>query len=179
MKMDQQEKRSYARRSTIMPFEVRRLQPEEAAALRCRISQNELIIDATSPISVQDERLFKYLNMLNTKIDYLVAALAQAEKSIPSIYFEPVNMSGSGMSLLTKEKFTPGDAIEVRMVIQVYPSKILYLVGAVVRIKETQRDEGTYMAAIKFLNMDEEVRKEILNFDFEKHRARLVCRPSA
>jgi hypothetical protein len=172
--MNIKDKRTYTRATTLLPFEVRRLRTDERYGLSCRISKGTIVIDDSQPPPLEDERLNLWLNMLNTKIDYLINLASPKSEIVVYMTFEPLNISGSGMSLMTKEQFDMGDVLEIRIVLQTYPAKILYLYGEVVRIKATPKKPDTYTLGIKFLGMNEEVRNEIIIFDFKKHRERLT-----
>jgi c-di-GMP-binding flagellar brake protein YcgR len=60
------------------------------------------------------------------------------------------------------------------MVLQTYPAKILYLYGEMVRIEATPQKAESYTVSVKFRGMNDDVRNEILNFDFKKHREKLI-----
>jgi len=62
------------------------------------------------------------------------------------------------------------------MVLQAYPAKILYLYGEVIRLEKTPNHPNINTVGIKFLGMNEEVRDEILKFEFKKHGERLLMR---
>ena len=91
-----------------------------------------------------------------------------------SMKFEPLNISGSGMALVTQEPVNEGDVLEIRIVLQAYPAKILHLHGEVVHVHPMPGKAKRYSIGLKFLNITEDVRNEILKFDFRKHRERLI-----
>jgi c-di-GMP-binding flagellar brake protein YcgR len=95
-----------------------------------------------------------------------------------SMDFEPLDISGSGMSLAAKERFKKGDLLEIRVVLQTYPAKVLHLYGKVVRVEATPNKFGGYITGIQFVGLSETVRDEILKFDFKKHRERLIAKRS-
>jgi hypothetical protein len=169
-------KRNYQRMNTLLPFGARRLDLKKDEGLRCRVSKGGIVIDETPPLPVKDERMDAWLNMINTKLDYLMR-LAPAQHEIgASIDFEPVNISGSGMMMIMAESFQIGDIMEIKMILQVYPAKILYLYGEVIRIDETPHLPDMHTVGIKFLGMTEEVRNEILKFEFKKHGEKLLTK---
>ena len=167
-------KRAFPRMSTIMPFEVRRLPPTEVEGRICRISTDLIVIDDTPLPPVENERLNLWLNMINTKLNYLIRITPSTKEVVVSVGIEPLNISGNGMSLATKGEFSIGDVLEIRIILQTYPSKILHLCGEVVRVDKAPDIPDTYILGIKFLGMSDAVRNEILKFDFKKHRQRLM-----
>jgi hypothetical protein len=169
-------KRSYARASTLLPFKVRRLTQTEREGLVCRLVTGGIVIDDAPPPPVEDEKLNLWLNMINAKLDYLIRLSPSRKEEVVFVAIEPLNISGGGMSVATKENFTLGEILEIKIVIQAYPSKVLYLYGDVVRILAMPDKPDTYTMGIKFLGMNEEVLNEILKFDFKKHRQKLITR---
>ena len=127
-------KRAFPRMSTVMPLEVRRLLLTEMEDRTCRISTDLIVIDDAPLPPVENERLNLWLNMINTKLDYLIRMTPSKKEVVVSVGIEPLNISGNGMSLATKEEFSIGDVLEIRIVLQTYPSKILHLYGEVVRV---------------------------------------------
>ena len=168
--------RSYERTSTLLPFQARRILSGQSEGLECRLTLGGIVFEDTPPPEVGDERLCRWLNMLNTKLDYLISLTVPQQGGFISMNFEPLNISASGMGLITQESFDKGNVLEIRMVLQAYPAKILQLYGEVIRIKPVPGKPKRYNVGIKFVNMDEHVRNEILKFDFKQHRERLITR---
>ncbi len=177
--MTAKNKRSYTRASTLLPFKVRRLPPVEREGLACRIVTGGIVIDDGPPPPVEDEKLNLWLNMINAKLDYLIRLSPSKQEEVVYVEIEPLNISGGGMSLATKENFTMEEILEIRIVIEVYPPKVLYLYGDIVRIEAVPGKHDSYTLGIKFLGMNEDVRDEILKFDFKKHRQKLITRKNS
>ena len=176
--MNDKNQRSYPRTTTLLPFQVRRLPFHEFEGLDCRLSVNNIVIEDSPPPPVGDERLAQWLNMVNAKLDYLMRLSAPNQEDTVSMDFEPLNISGGGMSLAAKEQFNEGDLLEIRIVLQTYPAKVLHLYGKVIRVEATPNKSGSYITGIQFVGLSETVRDEILKFDFKKHRERLTTKRS-
>ncbi|PKN70054.1 MAG: hypothetical protein CVU54_08470 [Deltaproteobacteria bacterium HGW-Deltaproteobacteria-12] len=172
--MSSKDKREFRRVTTLMPFEVRRIDPREYASYRCRVSRDTIVVDESTPPRVNDDALNHWLNMLNTKLDYLISLSSPKQYGSSFMAVEPLNISGSGMSIITKEAFNIDDILEIKVVIQIYPAKVLYLYGKIIRFEQTPHLSNTRTLGIAFLNMNEEVRNEILKFDFKKHKEKLI-----
>jgi len=172
--MKRKDHRSYERKSTLLPFQARRLLSGQCEDLDCRLTVGGIVFEDRLPPAVEDERLCKWLNMLNTKLDFLISLTVPEWEGVVSMNFEPLNISASGMSLLAQEPFDKGDILEIRMVLQTYPAKILRLYGEIVRVEPTPGKPKRYIVGVKFVHMDEHIRNEILKFDFKKHRERLI-----
>ncbi len=132
-----------------------------------------MVLDNALPPDIEDENLNMWLNMINAKLNYLISRDPPQKEDSLFMTFEPLNVSGSGMMIGTTEEFQKGDILEIKMVLQSYPAQVLYLYGEVVRIKENPRHPGMKNVGLNFLNINEEVRNEIIRFDFKKHRERL------
>jgi hypothetical protein len=167
-------KRSHKRSNTALPVKVRRLPPTEREGLACRIVTRGIVIDEVLPPRVKDEHLNAWLSMLNAKLDYLIRLSPLRREEVDDVEIEPLDISGGGMSLATKEHFTSGEILEIRMVIQAYPPKVLYLYGRIMHINAVPGKPDVYTLGIEFLGMPEEVRNEILRFDFKAHRQKLL-----
>ena len=174
--MSGKEKRNFRRVTTLMPFEARRVDPQGRENFKCRMSKNIIVIDDSTPLQVKDESLNRWLNMLNTKLDYLISLTPTKQEGPIFMAIEPLNISGSGMSLITKDRFHIGDLLEIKVVMQTYPAKILHLYGEVVRVEATPNRPDDDTLGISFLGMNEEVMNEIVKFDFKKHKERLITR---
>lgn len=168
------DKRAFPRKSTVMPLEVCRLLPHEIEGRTCRISTDLIVIDNTPLPPVENEPLNLWLNMINTKLDCLIRLAPTNKEVVIAVDIEPLNISGNGMSVAMKGEFSIGDPLEIRIVLQSYPSKILHLYGEVVRIDGIADTPDIHILGIKFLGMTEAVRDEILKFDFKKHRKKLM-----
>jgi hypothetical protein len=177
--MKAKNRRSYARASTLLPAKVRRLPPTERWELACRIVAGGIVIDDGPPPRVEDEKLDLWLNMINAKLDYLIRLSPSREEDVVYAEIEPLNISGGGMSLVTKEHFTLEEMLEIKIIIRVYPPKVLYLYGNIVRIEAVPNKPDTYTLGIEFSAMREDVRDEILKFDFKKHRQQMMARKIA
>lgn len=169
-------KRSYARASTLMPAKFRRLRPAEREGLACRIVTGGIVIDDAPPPRVDDEKLHMWLSMLNAKLDYLIRLSPARQEAVVYANIEPLNLSAGGLSLVTDEHFARGEGVEIRIVVQAYPPKVLYLYGEVVRIDAVPERPGMHLLGIRFEGMSEEVRAEILRFDFKAHRQKMISR---
>lgn len=169
-------RRSYPRRNTLLPAKVRRLPPAGYEGLSCRIVTGGIVIDEDPPPPVEDEKLASWLGMINAKLDYLIRLSPPRPEEVVYADIEPLNISGGGMSLVTRERFALEDLLEIKIVIQAYPPKILYVYGDIVRIDAVPDKPGLYTLGIKFLGMGDAVRDEILKFDFTAHRQKLIAR---
>jgi hypothetical protein len=159
-----------------MTADDKRSYTTEREGLACRIVTGGIVIDDGPPPPVEDEKLNLWLNMINAKLDYLIRLSPSGQEGVVYTELEPLNISGGGMSLVTKEHFTLGEMVEIKIVIRIYPPKILYLYGNIVRIEAMPDRAGVYTLGIKFSWMRDDIRDEILKFDFKGHRQKMMAR---
>lgn len=156
--------RKYSRVNTYMPFDVRLLLPAEHG-LKPRISHDDIVVDSLRLPELKDKNLSAWLNAINTKLDML---LLSHEENFIKVNFKPLNISASGMSFTSKKKFEIGDLLEIKIVLHVDPHKILYLVAKVLRVEQLSFKLNNYKIAVKFLDMTDEIKNELLKYDFSR-----------
>jgi len=78
-----------------------------------------------------------------------------------------VNISGGGMSLNTGESFSPGDVLEIKVMLGLQSPMALFLYGEVVEVTKPHLE---YDTSVQFINIDDFVRDEIIRFVFEVER---------
>ncbi|MCD6487424.1 MAG: PilZ domain-containing protein [Syntrophobacterales bacterium] len=164
--METQNSRKYSRVNTYLPIETRLVSLEEQEDLNARVSKVGIVIDAATPPELKDKVLSEWLNMLNDKMDSIIKVLSSERENISSVAFEPLNISANGMRMTSNKSYDIGSVLEIKLVLPVQPYKILYLYGEVVRV---EHNFNTFNIAVKFIRMNDEVKDELLHFDFKKH----------
>lgn len=157
-----------------MPFEVRLLSPEEQD-LRSRISMDDVVLDTLILPELENKKLQQWLTTINSKLEML---LSNRGGQFGQMNFKFLNISASGMRFHSKEKFEPGDLLEIKLVLQINPHRVLYLISAVTRVERMAFKVHSYTVAVRFLDVTEEIRHELLNYDFERQK-QLVSRQKA
>lgn len=163
--------RRFSRVNTYLPFAVRLVPTKERKRVKSRIVKDSMVVDFTMSPPVNDPVLAEWLLKLNNKMDTIIHLLSPEIKGFVPIIFRVLNISGNGMSFTSKDTYKSGDFLEIQMVLYPYPYHVLYLYGEVVRVKQGDGDD--YSIAIEFTHLDEDVRQEVINFDFKKHRETL------
>lgn len=159
--------REFSRVDAHIPFGVRIVPVEERKDLHSKISGDTILAEFRTLPELQDKLLNDWFKVLNSKLDAVINMLVYQREGFGSLPFNHVNISGGGLSFLTKEKFNNGDIIEIKMMLPMLPPVALYIYGEVVKI-DTQ--VNSYIVAIKFIGMDEEMRDEIVKFVFKRQR---------
>lgn len=156
--------RKYSRVNTYMPFDARLLPPEEHG-LKSRISDDDIIIDSMRLPELEDKDLYAWLSAINSKLDMLL--LSQQENFV-EMNFKPLNISASGMRFTARQRFEVGDFLEIKIVLHVNPHKVLYLIAAVIRVEQVSFKLNSYNIAVKFMDISDEIKNELLKYDFSR-----------
>lgn len=159
--------REFSRVDAHIPLDARLVPANERNNIRAKISGDAILAEFRTLPDLQDKALADWVKMLNTKLDAIINMLVFQREGFSSLPFRHVNISGGGMSFASKDKYNPGDILEIKMMLPVMPPVALYVYGEVVNV-ETQ--VGGYATAVKFIVMDEEIRDEIVKFVFKRQR---------
>lgn len=159
--------REFSRVDAHVPFAVRLVPPEERPNIKAKISGESILAEFQTLTEVEDKLLADWLKMLNAKLDAIINILTFQREGFSSLPFARVNISGGGLSFSAKERFNPGDVLEIKMMLPMLPPVALYLYGEVVKV---ERQIDCYITAVKFIAMDEDIRDEIVKFVFRKQR---------
>ncbi|HVO66770.1 MAG TPA: PilZ domain-containing protein [Syntrophales bacterium] len=162
-----EDKREYARVTAYLPFEVRLVPTAEREFRRSRISGVAVLSDFAKPPEPEDKLLAQWLNMLNAKLDSIISTLSVEREGFCSLTYQMLNISGNGMGFKTKEKYNKGDFLEIKILLYMYPHVALYLYGDVVK---SEQEGDNFDTAVKFMEMTDDIRDEIIKFVFRRQR---------
>lgn len=113
-------------------------------------------------------RLWKILVDINTKLRLILEHLQLDSEGLIKAENIPVNISASGMRFKTKEKVDIGDTIEIKMLLPTSPPVGILTYGNIVRLNDI--GNGEYEVAVRFSDMDDEVRDEIIQYTLKRQR---------
>ncbi len=166
-----EERRAFFRVDDMMPVRIRRAGPSPKGSSRF-ISPPLTIEGLDLPDEeVQENPLAGLLKEINTKLDFLINTLMMKDEGLDYEERIPVNISATGMRFDFHEEVKVGDIMELKMVLPTYPPVAILTYGEVVRVKEITRDgERIYETAVKFMEMTEEVREEIIQYTLKRQR---------
>jgi hypothetical protein len=167
---ESQNKRKFSRVRTYLPFSVRAVPAREAKLVKSHIAKDTLIVDFTMPPPTQDPLVAEWLLKLNNKLDSIINLLTPEIKGFEPVTFKILTIGGNGMSFTAGKPYKIGSLLEIKIVLYTPPYLVLYLYGKVLRVDEGE-DFNTIV--VDFGDLEEDVRKELLNFDFKKHREML------
>ncbi len=167
----EEERRAFFRVDDVIPVKIRRAGTSPKGSSRF-ISPPLTIEGLDLPDEeAQENPLVGLLKEINTKLDFLINTLMMKDEGLNCEERVPVNISATGMRFDFNEEVKVGDIMELKMVLPTYPPVAILTYGEVVRVKETRRDgELIYETAVKFREMTEEVREEIIQYTLKRQR---------
>ncbi|MBF0316716.1 MAG: PilZ domain-containing protein [Nitrospirae bacterium] len=128
-----------------------------------RKSTADVTEDTVSPV------VWKMLTDINTKIGIVLDLLTFGKEGLMNAEEVQVNISASGMSLNVSERYKARDCVEVKMLLSTSPPVGIIVYGVVVRVKEL-RDMSASEIAITFIDMEENVRDELIQYTLKRQR---------
>jgi len=163
-------KRDFFRVDDVFPVLVRKIS-FDASAKQCRIItgfSTEDSDESTMPDGTVSPQVWKMLVNINTKLEMILEKLSIESEGLTQAHSTPVNVSASGIRLTIPEIVVCGDAVEVKMALPVYPPVAIVTCGEVLRA--TPNDRGGCEVALQFVDMDDDVRDQIIHYTFNRQR---------
>ncbi|HIJ59602.1 MAG TPA: PilZ domain-containing protein [Nitrospirae bacterium] len=159
--------RDYSRVDAEIPFDIRLINSEESRTVRSKIATDTNITYWTPPREHDDKVLADWLMMINDKLDSILMLLTFHKEGFSTLPYKKVNISGGGMSFYWNCNFPLKSVLELKMLLPIFPPVAMYVYGEVVL---SESKEGGWFTAVKFINIEEDIRDEIVKFVFKKQR---------
>lgn len=163
--------REFSRVEANIPLGVRVLSETEKDRVKSRLSGDITFIMTKPAEEPSDRALAEWLKIINQKLDFLISMITMVQQGFSSLPLNKVDISGGGMSFLSDYPYEIGDILELKMVIENPAPLALYVYGEVVNCESM---ENVFKIGVKFVNIDEDVRDQIVKFVF--HRQRQILR---
>lgn len=144
------------------------------------VSQDSAADKETSPPAIADfpqehtdsndtnSGLFNLLKSIDYKLSYIIKSLSQNTSSVlslPLLKLSEVNVSAGGVRFKCREEFTKGSILKITLGLPPsHDSILLSALGEVVRVEKSTNKELIYDVAVRFLNLDDEARKDIMKY---------------
>ncbi len=116
----------------------------------------------------EENKLYGMISEIKTKLDFIInhfmldkEGLLQPEKKL-------VNISASGIRFTVDKPVGIGDILEIKLLLPTYPPVAVFAYGEVKRVREL--DENQVEVAIEYLNMNDPVRNEIIQYTLSHQR---------
>lgn len=163
--------REFSRVEAIVPFSVRLLDKDEVNLLKARAFGDVSFYSSRPVEEPADRGTAEWLKFLNQKLDFLISLISMNSQGFSSLPLSKVNISGGGLSFLSDQVYQKSDILEIKIVLENPNPVALYLYGEVVACEPK---ESQNLIRLKFINIDEDVRDQIIKFVF--HRQRQIIR---
>lgn len=171
------ERREYFRVTDILPITVNKIESmvgkkarvlsQYYSALRCAALAEELGDGLTNP------KLVKLLCEMNAKLDLILEKLAGSHDEPSTAEAREVSLSASGVSFGTRDEFTPGELVEVKLLLPMHPPVWVVLYGNVCRT--AKEENGEYQVGVQFIEMEDETR-DVLSYYTIKRQRELIMK---
>jgi hypothetical protein len=163
-------RREYSRIDVYIPLEYRFVPHEEQCLVKSRVSVDVILanFDLMPPLENHPQK--EALSRLSNKIDLIIRTMAIQYEGFHSLPFKYVTISGSGMKFSSRERFSPGDILEFKVLLTLHQSVALIVYGKVLQV---EKQTNGYYVAVHFSVMDDAVRDHIIRFVFEMEREML------
>ena len=176
--------REHVRAPISVPVKFTVMSPEQYDNIKVSKGQNRLHglqkDDIAKPSSIkQDDSctkfeayLIDFLFRIDDKLDKILELLLRDEPENGKVRKgRALDISGAGMSIVYGEPLQIGDILNTNFLVSKFPPVWLDLYGEVVRIMPTwEGAETTYEIGLKFIDLDEENREEIIFYTFQQQR---------
>lgn len=160
--------RRYSRVNTYLPMAAFRLAVTSADELQSRVERDAIIVDFTTPPSLDSGSLAEVLSRLDGKLSAILSLLNPERNGFTALSFRVLNLSANGIRFSSPEAFEPGEILELKLVLYGRPHVLLTIYGEVLR--SVEQEQG-FNVAIRFLAETDEVRNAFLGYDFAAHKA--------
>jgi hypothetical protein len=160
-----QNKRNFARIKTTISMKIKIVSPEDKGALESGVEGNPAA-DLRPPQTLNDPAIYEWVKFIDAKLDIILQLIFENKKMF-DMPLEVCDLSGSGMSIISPDKFSPGDTLEIKALYPLSPTNILRLYGDVVR---SEKVANGYLTALKFTVIDDSVRDKIIRLVFDRER---------
>lgn len=160
-------KREYSRVDAYIPLAYTKIQPQHKDSFRSRMAGESVLAEFKSLPNPDDQLIAQWLQSINSKLDEIIRMMTLQHDGFNRLCITKVNISGGGMSLNTGESFSPGDVLEIKVMLGQQGPIAFFLYGEVI---EVAKPHSEYDTSVQFINIDDFVRDEIIRFVFETER---------
>jgi hypothetical protein len=162
-------KRDYFRVCDVLPLVVRKVSGDRS------LKRSRLVAgygsgpsEPTLPDESVSPQVWRMLVDISAKLDALIEKQNLDSAGLSHAENVAVSISASGIKFALQEPAIVGDIIEIKMSLPLYPPVGIITFGEVVRVKTI--DQQACEVAVRFINMDDDVRDEIIQYTLKRQR---------
>ncbi len=116
----------------------------------------------------ENRKMYDMIAEIKTKLDFIINHFILEKEGLLSEGKKSVNISASGIRFTVNTPVKEGDLMKIKLLLPTYPPVAVFAYGAVKRV--TGLDNGTYEISLEYLNMNDSVRKEIIQYTLSYQR---------
>lgn len=105
---------------------------------------------------------------IKTKLDFIINHLMLDKEGLVQSEKKFVNISASGIRFTIDHPVQAGEIMEIKLLLPTYPPVAVFAYGEVKRVKGL--GENKHEVSLEYLNMDESVRNEIIQYTLSHQR---------
>jgi hypothetical protein len=159
--------REYSRVEAYIPLEYTLIDPLQKQYVRSRVAGEAILAEFKSLPDPDDQLIAEWLKTINTKLNSIIRMLTIHHEGFNQLTVRKVNISGGGMSFTTGKSFSPGDILEIKVMLTMQNPLALFLYGEVVEASKHSPELDT---SVQFIAIDDFIRDEVIRFVFERER---------
>ncbi|MBG0778213.1 MAG: PilZ domain-containing protein [Desulfovibrionaceae bacterium] len=174
------ESRTFSRVKTYLRGRLRRIHSAEAPYLFNGVpAEGGLNADALKEARLSDG-LVDFLLQMDHKLDAILShlnrGLIQDDFPIP---VEVLDISGAGVRFVSSQTFTPGEHVEITLVLNQFPLRMAGAIGRVARVANaaeagsTPHSAAPYSVALDFVRIREADLEAVVHFVFNEERKQI------
>ncbi len=115
-----------------------------------------------------NKKLYDMISELKTKVDFIINHFMLEKEGLLSAEKKLVNISASGIKFVVNQPVKIKDILEIKLLLPTYPPVAVFAYGEAKRVKKL--DGSKYEVCLKYLNMGESVRNEIVQYTLSHQR---------
>lgn len=123
---------------------------------------DDMLQDSVNP------KIWKMLVEINTKLNLILDQFCLEREGLNKVERQVVSLSASGLRTKASERFEIGDFVEIGIYLPTNVPLWIAVYGKVMRNKEISPNE--YEVAVRFCEMDEEIRDKIFQYTLKRQR---------
>ncbi len=124
--------------------------------------------EETIPHNENNTGLYSMIAEIKTKLDFIINHLMLDKEGFVQTEKKYVNISACGIRFTVDHPVMAGEIMEIKLLLPTYPPVAVFAYGEVKRVKDL--GENKYEVSIEYLNMDESVRNEIIQYTLSHQR---------
>lgn len=118
--------------------------------------------------SQSNKKMYDMMEEIKTKLDFIINHFMLEKEGLLTAEKKLVNISASGIRFIVKHPVKVNDVLEIKLLLPTYPPVAVFAYGEAKRVKKL--DGNKYEVCLKYLNMGESVRNEIIQYTLSHQR---------